>query len=413
MSKIKRIISVLIFVMLISTLFVGCGKNAEQKDLVLSASEATCTGQGADQNDVFGDTKYDADKKAITNFGSESTITYTVPKGASGTYDIYIDYGKSTRPNGTTQASLIVNGKEEYGYSANIVKCADDFSDYYSMGKFVMALKVELKSGDTLTVQAKAGFENKVGAVDNPTVKSLYTPVGDMYLYPSGTKVAIGYDGGTLLGEKDSSDALAGLNIAWLGSSVTFGARSDGYTMADEIAKMHAGTTSYKYAISGTTLVNEDSTSYVERLKDIDPNLKLDLMIVQLSTNDATLKKDLGTVAAGTDLASFDDKTIIGAMEYVIEYTKQTWDCPVVFYTGTHYDDENYAAMVAALLQLKEKWGIGVIDLWDDQEMTALVGTDQYNVYMSDKIHPTLEGYVEWWTPKFEAYLENTYKTAN
>lgn len=408
MKNIKRIISIFMFTLMIASLFVGCGK-VEQKDLVLSASEAVCTGQGADQNEVYGDTHYDADNKAITNFGSESTITYTVPDGAAGTYDVYIDYGKSFRPNGTTQASLIINGEQEYVYPANIEKCESDFSDYFSMGKFVMAVEVELESGDTLTVQAKEGFENKVGAIDNPTIKSLYTPIGDMYLYPTGTEVAIGYDGGFILEEKDTSDALSGLTIAWLGSSVTFGAQSGGYTMADAIEDAHPGTTSYKFAISGTTLVNEDSTSYVERLKEIDSDMKMDLMIVQLSTNDATLNKELGMLASGTDLGSFDDTTVIGAIEYIIAYTKQTWDCPVVFYTGTYYESEAYASMVDALLQVQEKWDIGVVDLWNDEAMTALFGTEQYDVYMSDKIHPSLEGYTEWWTPKFETYLENMY----
>lgn len=407
MRSVKKVTVTLLLIALIATMFSGCGKEAAQNEYVLSASEAVCTGQGADQNDVFGDTKYNADKGAITNFGSDSTITYTVPDGVSGVYDIYIDYGKSTRPNGTTQASLLVNGEEKYVYPADIEKCESDFSDYFSMGKFIMALEVELKAGDTLTVQASEGFENTAGSVSNPTVKSLYTPIGDMYLYKTGTEVAVGYDGGTVpvLEDKDTADSLSGLSIAWLGSSVTFGARSDGYSMADAISDNHPGTVSYKYAISGTTLANNDSISYVERLKEINPRMDFDLMIVQLSTNDATLGNELGTIAEGKDISSFDDTTVIGAIEYIIAYTEQTWDIPVIFYTGTYYDDENYTAMVDALLQIQQKWDIGVIDLWNDQEMKALFGTEQYNVYMADKIHPSLEGYTSWWTPKFEEYL--------
>lgn len=406
MRSSKRVLSIFILIIVMLATITACGSQPEVKDLVLSASEAVCTGQGADQNAVYGDTKYDEDNDAITNFGSESTITYTVPDGVSGTYDIYIEYGKSVRTNGTTQASLIVND-EEYVYPADIEKCESDFSDYYSMGKFVMAYQIELESGDELVVQAKEGFENEVGAVDNPTINSLYTPIGDMYLYPAGTEVAVGYGEGTLNSteEVDSTDPISGLTIGWLGSSVTYGMRAEGYSMADAIEENHSATISYKYAISGTTLANEDATSYVERLKDINPDTKFDLMIVQLSTNDATQNKTLGTIAEGTDLESFDDTTVIGAIEYIIAYTKQTWDCPVVFYTGTYYDDANYSAMVAALLQIQGKWDIGVINMWDDAEMKALVGTEQYDVYMADKIHPSLEGYTEWWTPEFEEYL--------
>ena len=33
---------------------------------------------------------------------------------------------------------------------------------------------------------------------------------------------------------------------------------------------------------------------------------------------------------------------------------------PVVFYTGTRFDNEKYGQMVDALQQLQEKWGIGL-----------------------------------------------------
>ena len=37
--------------------------------------------------------------------------------------------------------------------------------------------------------------------------------------------------------------------------------------------------------------------------------------------------------------------------------------------------------------------------------MTALYGTDLYNTYMFDEVHPTRAGYVEWWTPVIDAEL--------
>ena len=105
------------------------------------------------------------------------------------------------------------------------------------------------------------------------------------------------------------------------------------------------------------------------------------------------------------DPADFDDTTIIGAMETIIAYTRDTWGCPVVFYTGTRYDNATYEQMVNALYQLRDKWGIGIVDLWGNQEMTDIIGTDQYNAYMADETHPTELGYREWWTPEFEKVL--------
>lgn len=193
--------------------------------------------------------------------------------------------------------------------------------------------------------------------------------------------------------------------IAWLGSSVTYGSATGGYSMVDVIAQERKDTICYKYAVSGTTLVNESDNSYVARLQQIDTSLDLGMLVVQLSTNDATQGKPLGQISDGNDIAGFDTTTVAGAIEYIIAYAKNTWNCPVVFYTGTYYESAAYASMVELLLDIQAKWDIGVIDLWNDAQMTALYGTDQYAVYMADAIHPTALGYQQWWTPKFEQFM--------
>ena len=201
------------------------------------------------------------------------------------------------------------------------------------------------------------------------------------------------------------SDAISGKRIAWLGSSVTYGSAAGGYSMADVIAEERENTVCHKFAVSGTTLVDDSDDSYVARLRKMDPALKLDMLVVQLSTNDATRKKAIGKIAPSGCLGEFDTAAVAGAIEYIIAYGKNTWHCPIVFYTGTYYESPDYADMVELLLQIQRKWHIGVIDLWNDGEMTALYGTEQYSQYMHDPIHPTKLGYQQWWTPKFEAYM--------
>jgi hypothetical protein len=93
-------------------------------------------------------------------------------------------------------------------------------------------------------------------------------------------------------------------------------------------------------------------------------------------------------------------------MEYIIAYVQETWNCPVIFYTGTKYDSSTYQAMVDGLLKIRDKWDIGVIDLWNDPDMNA-VSSEDYALYMHDPVHPTQAGYLRWWTPKFERYLYN------
>lgn len=197
---------------------------------------------------------------------------------------------------------------------------------------------------------------------------------------------------------------LQGMTICFLGSSVTNGSASMRVSMADYIGKLD-GANVIKEAVNGTTLAGTGSSSYGSRLANrVDADAKIDLIICQLSTNDATQKKPLGEISVGTDIDSFDRSTVIGGMEYIIAYAKETWGCPVVFYTGVRYDSDAYQAMVDSLPALQEKWGIGVIDLWNDAEMNA-VTDEQRAFYMDDNIHPTQAGYLEWWVPKMQEYL--------
>lgn len=191
--------------------------------------------------------------------------------------------------------------------------------------------------------------------------------------------------------------------LLFLGSSVTLGSAALGVSMADYIRVMD-GCDVVKEAVSGTTLADRDSDSYLSRLKKVDTNQKFDMLICQLSTNDATRKIPLGLVSSSKDPNTFDTATVLGAMEAIIAYGQETWNCPVAFYTGTRYESAEYQAMVDVLPLLQAKWGIFILDLWNDDEMNDVAEKD-YALYMSDVIHPTQAGYLLWWTPKFRAFL--------
>lgn len=371
-------------------------------EVVIEALSATLTGQGINEASEVVDTAYVQDLGAIVNVGTDTTITFTVPQEAvEGVYDVYLNIGKSPYSVGCTPVSVIINDKE-YVTPHNILSCAQDFSDLYAMGQFEMVESVSLKPGDQIIVHGKPGYEMEYGG----NKVSSMSAIGNLVLEPAGTVVAVGYDAVVEKEETtDSSDPISGKTIAWLGSSVTFGAQSGAYSMADAIADNHAATKCLKYAISGTTLVNASDASYVARLKDIDPDANLDLLIVQLSTNDATQGKTLGTLSNSESLDDFDTTTIYGAMEYIVAYSKQTWNCPVAFYTGTYFESAEYADMVEALKLVQEKWDIDIINLWDNENMKALYGTEEYESYMADDVHPNRDGYVSWWTPVFEEYL--------
>lgn len=213
--------------------------------------------------------------------------------------------------------------------------------------------------------------------------------------------------------EEREDSPLKGKNILFLGSSVTKGEAAQGTSFADYLGKVD-GVNVTKEAVSATTLVDEFSIfafigygngdSYVTRLKEVDKDAEFDAVVVQLSTNDATMAKPLGTISESKNLSDFDVKTITGAMEYIIKYSEETWKCPVIFYTGTYYESAEYDSMVKQLENLQEKWNIGVINLYDNSEMND-IDKETYNLYMFDKIHPTKAGYLKWWLPPIEDYL--------
>lgn len=199
---------------------------------------------------------------------------------------------------------------------------------------------------------------------------------------------------------------LAGKQLYFLGSSVTFGAQSNEEAIPEFMDKVY-GTVSIKEARSGTTLaISKEPRSYVERfdeyLESPDRAETMDCVIVQLSTNDSAKVGDIGQVMPDfiTDPTAFDLKTTFGAMEYIIAMAKQTWDCPVVFYTNPPYGLDRYGEMVDGLYKIAEKWDITVIDLYNDEEFNSISAED-YDLYMADNIHPTKAGYRDWWLPKF------------
>ena len=183
---------------------------------------------------------------------------------------------------------------------------------------------------------------------------------------------------------------LRGKRILFLGSSVTEGASAGG-TCFVEFVSDHYNADYIKAALSGTTLADINDRSYVSRLKKVGKDAKVDLFICQLSTNDATQKIDISKTKE--------------AICYIIQYVNDIYGCPIVFYTGTYYENEEYSKLVELLYELKNIYGFYILDLYNDKEMLSVTEED-YKVYMRDPIHPTLIGYKEWWTPKFIEFLD-------
>ena len=118
---------------------------------------------------------------------------------------------------------------------------------------------------------------------------------------------------------------LEGKKILFLGSSVTYGAASLREGIPEYFAvRLDAEVT--KEAVSGTTLTDDSDSSYVHRLlTKIDPATPYSLVVVQLSTNDASKNKPLGEISNSRNKEDFNTRTVTGAIEYIIAYSRETW----------------------------------------------------------------------------------------
>lgn len=198
---------------------------------------------------------------------------------------------------------------------------------------------------------------------------------------------------------------LSGQKIFYLGSSITYGSASGGVAFGDIIHRI-TGNPYSKEAVSGTTLVDNGSSSYVQRLKNgaLDLSEKPDFLVVQLSTNDFSQGKPVGVVQNGTKSEDFDTKTISGAIQHIIAYAKE--QCPtvkVVFYVGAVRNNWGYKAAYENYVngdfkKICEKWEIEPLDILH-------AGYKSYPHFWSDDIHPTIEGYSAGWTPLFVKYF--------
>jgi lysophospholipase L1-like esterase len=204
---------------------------------------------------------------------------------------------------------------------------------------------------------------------------------------------------------------LKGKTLYFLGSSVTIGYGSNGTAFPHYIAKRNQCNVVVE-AVTGTTLMDKNANSYVRRMEagsKFDKNAGVDLFICQLSTNDTgggTVDMlNLGDIRGpGANLKDYDKTTITGAIEYIISYARQTWNCPVLFYSCSKRNDPRYARMVDRLNELAAIWGIGVLDLWNDGDFNNIT-REQRKLWMKDETHPTKAGYLEWWTPVVEQFL--------
>lgn len=153
----------------------GCGnagkedtkdaKNPETKDEQGSVSNSVITMAAADttmtegaKDGVSQTPEYDEENGVVKGIIQDASVKYTVPDGVDGTYDIYLEIGKTQSMVGCTIYDVVVNDADRYVLPTDIVRADPEQTDLYDMGTFLMAKGVKLKSGDVIAVVGKSGY---------------------------------------------------------------------------------------------------------------------------------------------------------------------------------------------------------------------------------------------------------------
>ncbi len=305
--------------------------------------------------------------------------------------------------------------------------------------KLIKTTKSSVLSYDDKSIKKGTTYYYRVRAFRRVEGKKVYGPYGKVKksVVASRNGNASKYD----ISNITAGNSLAGLEVVFLGSSVTRGKYSDSQSFADILMKKDGVSGGYKnlasrkFAVNGTTLVDNGPKSYISRMKNAvqqiegeQPGYKPDFLVCQLSTNDSRVKNKIGTVTgASTKLSAYDTGNVTGAIEYIAAYVKQTYKCPVIFYvvpefTSNYFHDDHYAKMRKALLNVKKSWDghaadangrvlneagdrILILDFWGDPDYAPNFGSER-NFYMVDSVHPTKAGYVLKYVPAFERFLK-------
>ncbi len=202
---------------------------------------------------------------------------------------------------------------------------------------------------------------------------------------------------------KITGSPLEGKRLLCLGSSITNGNFAKGCSWVDYIDSIY-GAKCVKDTLGGTSVADTDDLSYVRRIRKYDDSDHFDLVIIQLSTNDALMGVDVGKSDSTIDLSTFSD-----ALEYLIQYSKETIGCPVLVYssprTGTRDDfREKYSVYDQVAGDLCRKGGAYFLDLFNDEDFNDITD-EQFHDWMANAFHPMKRGYLEWWLPEFGGVL--------
>lgn len=168
-------------------------------------------------------------------------------------------------------------------------------------------------------------------------------------------------------------------------------------------------------ARGGASISNSRGDNTILKQLESKQNYTYDIVLLQGGTNDAWDSVPVGKLTDGFDAASYDLSTFAGGLEATISFAKthfpNAWIAYVITYRlplATQGRMSDMSAYVRLIQDACAKWGLPYLDMYNDDDLNALLEVGTSTRYLSDHIHPTSEAY-ELLYPVVENWLISAY----
>ncbi|MEV6605819.1 SGNH/GDSL hydrolase family protein [Kutzneria sp. NPDC051319] len=177
-----------------------------------------------------------------------------------------------------------------------------------------------------------------------------------------------------------------------------------------------------KYAVNGASIgpSSNQILTQVQRAASKAP----DYVVFNGGTNDADLvynkRFKVGTMAPGTDPAKFDNSTYAGSLETTISAMRTKWPTTRIVYVAVHKlgsrDWNTQLALRSVTLQICQKWGVTVADVFNDTTLDTRVDGQRVAYTFSGLVngypgtggtgtHPNIAGITDFYVPELTGAL--------